>query len=251
MGEWSDFGAARPPIFATAALRMVDALSSHTLLLAMRSGSLAAQLPSWADFEPSIRQVFKLDRPHHCFGVPPQRWAGFHEPQFTGGLAFFLASYCVRQRHARIAAFLTAAFEAAGRQPPLKLSGASAIQKAEAVPEENKVDLIVTATMRTGETVGAVIEAKFGHKLTAGQLPKAVRHARDKRGLTADNSVFLVVLPDRSDIGTRVFSKIGNKLWRSASWWQLMSRFEDALSADADDDGFRAFRRTLWQHAYL
>lgn len=118
-----------------------------------------------------------------------------------------------------------------------------------AVAEEARVDLIVQAVTKEGETFGVVIEAKFGHHLTRGQLPAARRHAAT-RGLTDDNSAFIVVLPDVKDVGSAVFGKHGNRRWRAVSWWSLLTCMEEAIPAAADDRSYRAFRHTLWRQTY-
>lgn len=125
----------------------------------------------------------------------------------------------------------------------------SGIATCEAVAEEARVDLIVQAVTTDGDTIGVVVEAKFGHHLTRGQLPAARRHAAT-RGLTADNAAFIVVLPDVRNVGNAVFGKSGNRQWRAVSWWSLLTGIEAEIMPLADDRSYQAFRHTIWRQTY-
>ena len=192
--------------------------------------------PRWC--ETGLVRLFGLDAAHHCFHSPPHIWTRFHEPQITGGLAHFLNDGPPAQCRARGIAFVTAAAQIAG-QPVATFQRA---HSAFAVAEENRTDLLVTL-YGDGKPTGASIEAKFGHRLTRGQLTKAYKHI-DSLGWELDTAVMLVVAPDAT-----IFPK-KEKKWRSTSWWSLLNAFETCLDPVYDDEDFRRFRRTIWSRAY-
>lgn len=193
-----------------------------------------------------LQRIFSLDRASHCFDEAASSWAALHETQVVRGLSHFLNA---KRDTARLRAFLAAAYAASGKTRLLSALESAALRSAEAIPEKARVDLVVEAVLGDGTKLGVVIEAKLGHQLTRGQLPKAIKYA-GTRGLSDNNTAFLVVLPDIEAVGTQVFSKAGNSTWRATSWWNLLLELERRLPEDADDDAFRGFRHTAWQRAY-
>lgn len=188
--------------------------------------------------EAGLSRLFGIDVSHHCFRSVPHTWTGFHEPQITGGFAHFLNSGTPSQRLSRSVAFIKAAAQAAG----LPTAPYDQAHSAHAAAEENRTDLLVTL-FGDGKPTGASIEAKFGHRLTPGQLPKAFRHV-ERRGWDLDTAVLLVVAPNVTSLPQTT------KRWRSTSWWTLLSALEALLDPVHDCEDFRRFRRTVWHRAY-
>lgn len=241
---WKTLADLPSPRDATGALLVVESRAVSPVLRAIRSGDFGLAA---ARYEcTGLERVFTLDRASHCFDVAPSSWAGFHETQVVRGLSHFLNS---TRDTARVRAFLAAAYASSGDARLLSVLESAVLRGAEAIPEKARVDLVVEAVLADGTKLGVVIEAKLGHHLTRGQLPKAVKHA-GTRELAESNTAFLVVLPDTDAVGTRVFSKSGNQTWRATSWWSLLREFERRLPEEADDDAFRGFRHTAWQRAY-
>lgn len=210
----------------------------------IRSGLPMIGSPAWSLGLWGITSLFSLANPTHCFRVLPHAWARFHEPQVTAGFAYFLNSGPARCRVARALAFVKAAARCAGRN--VSSIDAFDVQTARCVAEENRTDILVE--LRSGSRrVGAAIEAKFGHKLTRGQLPKALRHVRDCDWIVQD-SVLLVVSPDAASLNPAIMRQ--NRNWHAASWWSLLSNLEQLTDPDHDCDDYRRFRRTVWRRAY-
>ena len=201
-----------------------------------------------------IRQLFGLDRGHHCFAAEPHYWAKFHEPQITAGFAYYLDDGGWDRRLMRALALHHAACGCAGGRFP-KLS-AEQVVEAEVIAEEptspaksgpragrGRIDLIVDFTLEDGARIGTALEAKFDHTLTPGQLFKYTQHLRDKRQWVDARSPLLLV-------GRRTTPLKDGARWHTTNWRRFMTLFERELDAAADDDGFRRFRRTLWETAY-
>jgi hypothetical protein len=244
--DWKVLADLQPPPFALDALRRMDARNGHTVLQAIRAGLL---VETTAPAPHAIGNLFGFDRSVHAFDAARHDWTWLREPQITGALAHFLAVGPFAGRSERVRAFLGAAFECAGAEDLIERLAAAEIVAADAVAEESRVDLIVHATTADQERLGLVVEAKFGHHLTPRQLPAAVRYAAIKR-LNSANSAFLVVIPDRRDVGRRIISRPANRAWSPVSWWALLSAFERRLPVHVDDYAFRALRHTIWHQTY-
>lgn len=208
----------------------------------IRRGLPMISAPAW-DPE-GLVALFGLDNPNHCFRVAPHRWATFHEPQITRGFAHFLDIGSRRQRLARAIAFVKAAAVCAGEDPSdVDRFAATSVR---CVAEENRTDILIE--LRHGDQrIGASVEAKFGHRLTRGQLPKALSYAQDERRWTMERSVLIVVAPSDPST-TRMLRR--NSRWRGTSWWSLLRSIEDLTDAETDDEDYRRFRRTVWHRAY-
>lgn len=228
------------------ALRRMDARNGHAVLQALRAGALVR---STAHAPQAIGRLFGFEGRPHAFDAARHDWTWLREPQITGALARLLAAGPFARRSARIRAFLAAAYECAGATGLAERLAGAEIIAAEAVAEEARVDLIVHATVAGAQRLGVVVEAKFGHHLTARQLPAAVRHATTRRLGTA-NAAFIVILPHRSDPRRRILSRPANREWRPVSWWALLAALERRLPADADDEAFRSLRHTIWHQTY-
>lgn len=234
-----------PPRFERDALLTCLRLNGNPAA-AVRTGLPAIPPPVWQQGADALSNLFGLDRPNHCFAAAPHPWARFHEPQITGGFAHFINTRAPRQRLARAVAFVKAAAACAGKD--VAAIDAFGPIAAYCVAEENRTDILIE--LRRGEDrLGAVLEAKFGHRLTQGQLPKALKHARDIRALSMDQSVLLVVAPDVTVLDGRVLRQNHRYGWRATSWWALLDQLE-RFTAPADDCcDYRRFRRTVWHRA--
>jgi hypothetical protein len=244
---WGALSQAQTPSFDEAALWVMARLFGSPILQAVRHEDFHGVTPA-TSVQGALHRTFALNATPHAFDAMPHSWTTFREPQITTGLAYFLGSGPQRGRP-RVQAFLNSAFRTSGAVALTERLGASEVGGTLAKAEEARVDLVVEAALSDGTRTGVVVEAKFCHHLTRGQLPAATRHAVS-RGLTAKNAAFLVVLPDIAMVGTAIFSKVGNRHWRAVSWWDLLLDFERTLDPSADDGQFRAFRRTIWSQSY-
>jgi hypothetical protein len=192
------------------------------------------------DFRPeTINKVFGNNgHEGHAFNAAPLNW-GFvlTEPQVTRGLAHFLnAANTARRRRA----FLTA-LGVEGPADDSRLAGGT-VETEVATGNGGRIDLLMRWSDAQG-THGIVIEAKFGHNISQGQLPKYRNHIVYK----IKNTSFFVIGLQRKKKDDKQFRR--NKSWEYMTWRAVMHRFEVALSRESGGDSdpeFARFRRSVW-----
>ena len=237
-----------------AALIRLARLRSNALMRVIADGSLRFELPpSWDCTRPALDRVFGIDRRHHFLHAAPLEWlqeVRLTEPQITKGFAHFLNADNRTTRTGRIRALLWALG-----------SADSDLREARVTPEASanrkRIDLLIEWTNASSHRRGAVIEAKFEHHVTPGQLPRyrtALKHIeRDYRCEVPDNKqerpLLFIVSPLRDDKVNRALRRQRKKDWRWMSWRSLLLAFDRALHQDHDDDAFRQFRRTHWDRS--
>ena len=202
---------------------------------------------SWPAAAANLQKTFGFDSVNHCFGEASFSWIKPLESQITRGFVHFLTIGSFYQRRERCSAFVRAAFACA--QKDASIDKAWIPIDVCAIAEEGDIDILVQLT--DGENrFGAIIEAKFGHKLTDGQLAKGERHVTAAGGRAWDTarSAFLVIAPTIKDIAPSQLAAAPN--WRPASWWAFLSRLESEMQAGIDCGEYRRFRRTVWRKAY-
>lgn len=243
-GDWRHLGERAPPSFdAGPLLALHRAFAGHRE--AVRDGLRAIPLPPWQTTQAALEAAMGLASPTSSLGCVPHTWASFHEPQFTRGFIHFLMEGAPSQREARCRAFVHAALRCAGKSSQSAMIGPITAVSAE--PEENRIDMLVELE-DAGGRFGAAIEAKFWHRLTKGQLPKAKRHVELSRRWDLHRSAFVVIAPVTEQLDQRMLR--ANQDWRATSWWAFLQCFERELEERHDCDDFRRFRRTIWYHAY-
>lgn len=220
------------------ALRLFGERQRPALDRVLTNGHLEIGESDWLILVEAISETFGLGLKSHCFGVIPYRWARFHEPQITRGLEHFVEACPTSIRAARALAILKSV-EAAS--PSIE---SSAIEHAEAQAEGGRMDLTIVAKLRDGTSIGTVVEAKFGHHLTTGQLPTyKLRSAK-----LADQLTRVVIAPHLSRALKTGLRR--NRTWGFFTWSDFLQRLERHLPETADDLDFRRFRRTIWLQAY-
>ena len=183
-------------------------------------------------------------------GLYPGHKLGFDatEPQITKGIAKFLdPANHGKIGETRLKAFLLALLEGRSKNESLKASLEQAhsfsIQAEKPIPNNNRrIDIFIGWNpLDSKETEyfehGLIIEAKFGHKITAGQLPDYKQHAKKILANVENTALFLLTLS-----GT---ASVRNKDWQPVQWLTLMSRWERSLNDD--DVDFTQFRRFIWK----
>jgi len=243
-GDWRDLRGVDPPAFDAASLYALYGAFAG-IEEAVRTGLPAIPLPSWHTAQGALEDALGLALDTDSLRCLPHAWANFHEPQFTRGFMHFLTEGAASQRQARCRAFVLAALRCAGKSSQLATVGPITAVSAE--PEENRIDMLVELEDADGR-FGAAIEAKFWHRLTKGQLPKAKRHAELSRRWNLNRSALVVIAPVTDQLDQRMLRT--NKDWRATSWWAFLRCFERELEGRHDCDDFRRFRRTIWYHAY-
>lgn len=241
-----------------AALGHLASLLSNALTRVIADGSLRFEhSPNWDCARPALDRVFGLDLRHHFLHAAPLEWlqeVRLTEPQITKGFAYFLNAEDRKIRTGRIRALLRALGSRSGDEDG-RLREASVTPEAPA--NGMRIDLLIEWTDTSGRRRGAVIEAKFGHDITAGQLPGYRIHLerieRDYRKPTnfdpREHPLLFIVSPLRDSKVTRALGRLRKKDWRWMSWRSLLLAYDRVLHPDHDDDTFRQFRRTLWDRA--
>ena len=216
--------------------------SSDALEVAIRQDALRfSETLDWAVGFSALESAFKLNRESHLFRAEPLvPWMTFTEPQLTKGLAYYLKAAEPDTRIARVRALL----EGLGAAE-LGSDMSEVMVTAEAPTSKNKrIDLLIEWNDSSKMRYAAVIEAKFGHDVTSGQLPAYRTHLRK---IARDRQLLAVVSPRPSRSSTRALQR--NRDWRWIAWRDLLVAHERALPVDCDDEGYLQFRRTLWDHA--
>lgn len=246
--EWQPAMLVAPPRYDDAALQSwFDRVDPGPAIRAGLSRSDLPPIPPPEWNREALTRLFGLDRASHSFHAAPHVWAGFHEPQIARGFAHFLNEGCLAQRLARATALVKAALFCAGKDST-SVDEVGLIA-AYAAAEENRTDLLVELR-GAGHKIGALIEAKFNHRLTRRQLPKAMKYVRDKREWILDDSALLVVAPGRANPGDAILRNYRNAEWRATDWASLILAIESFTDAQWDSTDYRRFRRTVWHRAH-
>ena len=133
-------------------------------------------------------------------------------------------------------------------------SASPALRRKHPRGDQRRIDLLLEWQDAAGFDRGAVVEAKFGHHITTGQLStyrkllqKKERRFRKTESASQEKALLFVVSSRRSSHDDNRLAK--NRHWRWISWRSLLLAYDRALEPGDDDDNFRQFRRTLWDRA--
>ena len=244
MGAWRHL-AFSSPSFDSASVRLVSEKLADALTRSIRRGLLPVQPPpGWARARPAIDAAFGTDLSHHLFRVEPVAWVSLTETQITGGFAQFLRVPNRRLRLARARPLLTA----------LGVDLGEAVHDIHVEAEvgtagsrNRRIDLLVTWEIPPGTRYAAVVEAKLdGGSVRRRTLP-AYRQHLTNLGIAQERMELRLVSSRCSNNIRRALRN--NPNWRWLPWRDLLLAYDRALCGDADDDGFRQFRRTAWERA--
>lgn len=209
--------------------------------------SLSDKLDSWqqaaqlrASMLPTVlHAVFATDRPDHAFQQEPLRWGfGLTEPMATKTLAKLLSAGYGEMRARRIRAFL----QAIGL--PEGCASLQALERCRVFAEHDRIDLKLVWKDDAGQDVVVIIEAKFGHKITKGQLSDywaAVNRTHKRPPLAS----ILLTLDDS------VREALKNKQrtnWKQVDWRAFCLRFE-RLRPVEHNAALQMFLITLWHRS--
>ena len=179
-------------------------------------------------------------------GISSGRMLGFNptEPQITKGLAKFLQpTNTSNTGKARLKSFLLALLKrgsVTNQQliKSLESDKVCSLIVSEEVQVKNgkRIDLLITWNPLAKNTFeyGVIIETKFGHQVTAGQLPIYRSHAQK---IIKNKALILLTLDGKPSRN--------NREWQPMQWFTFMARWEKSL--DDKDIDFTAFRRFIWQ----
>ena len=205
--------------------------------------------PDWTQCRDAMARVFGLDLPHHLFHADPVTWVMMTEPQATKAFAQFLNAEERTLRSKRIQAFLRALGYRRGEGSE-DLCAPRATSEA-STNNQQRIDLLLEWRDAEGFLRGAAVEAKFGHRILSGTLSEYRKHLLQiERSYRAEpvrrqkRPLLFVVSSWFRHHDENALCK--NRDWRWISWRSLLLAFDRALDERHDDDGFRQFRRTLW-----
>ena len=162
------------------------------------------------------------------------------EPQATQGLVDCLVAGPPSLQRQKLIIFLNAlpiAPERVAEFERLSLNKNFSCHVAAEVQTHNGKRIDILIDWQCGDISGAVaIEAKFNHKVTAGQLPAYRQYCKRKF-----NTYDLILLTLDGSRSTR------NKDWKPVSWLSLLIRMEKQLSdAQYTNSVFASYRAMLW-----
>ena len=236
----------------------LESISSSLTGAMMRaiSGKLldARYLSDWGQSRHAMANTFGFALPHHLFHALPVKWVQLTEPQATKAFAEFLnADEQTIRRRRRIQAFLRAL--GSGREMSNIVLHKAYVSAEASAGKGKRIDLLLGWKDTAGFDRGAVVEGKFGHSITPGQLKtykqylrKTIeRRYRKSQSTAAETPLLYVVSSRRRPHDEKKLKQ--NKGWRWISWRSLLIAFDRVLEPDDDDYEFRQFRRTLWDRA--
>ncbi|WP_327460788.1 hypothetical protein [Sphingomonas sp.] len=191
----------------------------------------------------AVIRFYGLGHSNHSFDHSPYEWLCMTEVQATKGLAHFL-----EQDPERIQSFLQALLPGWGIWSCLEDLRA----QAEVPAGTGRIDLLITGKANGG-IWGAVIEAKFGHKLKTNRLNDYAQYGADI-GLRFDGpqptgALLILGRSSGKDVRSRL-SRLRKWKWRFVDWSTLLRRWEQRPSPLTGDQEFGRFRRTLWETAH-
>lgn len=238
-----------------------DALRGFSVLLSGAFGRAVQdrllrvrQLPGWRQARQAIEDVFGFSHAHHFFHAAPLGWVTWvwlTEPQVTKAIAHLLHSEDPVTRGGRVQALLSALGSRMEGVP----GKAGVTAEALVAGQQQRMDLLVEWQDRQGFDRAAVIEAKFGHGVTAGQLPTyrghllrvERRYRRAEHHGELEAPLLFIVSSGYRKGDARALAR--NRDWRWKSWRSLLLAYDRFLDPQHDDEDFRRFRRTLWDRA--
>ncbi len=215
--------------------------------------SLAAMpVHPWSELKQKVKRFYgDIESPRHAFSVEPLDWGRrLLERQVTETLCNYLDPKTDSHAATRCAVFLQTLFD---------LSGASPIDTAKAdrtglriVAEHRitwrkklrRIDLLIEM-MQEGRRQATVVEFKFEHHATEGQLNDIEKWTNKKYD---EWSLFFIA----PDISAQKNIQDQYRNWKVLSWHTLLRRLEmnmQTASAKVDNEQYRFFRRNMFRRA--
>ena len=215
--------------------------------------SLAAMpVHPWAELKQDVKRFYgDIESPGHAFSVEPLDWGGrLLERQVTETLCNYLDPKSDSHAAARCAVFLQTLFALSGAPPidttkadrtGLRIVGEHQIAWRK---KPRRIDLLIEMKWE-GRMQAAVVEFKFEHRATKGQLDDIQKWANKKYD---EISLFFIV----PDISAHKNIQDQYPDWKVLSWHTLLRRLEmnmQAASAKVDNEQYRFFRRNMFRRA--
>lgn len=155
--------------------------------------------PLWSRAERALVAYYPSPTEGSCLAAEPLLWIDLQEPQVTRGLAHFVNAGPREIRIARTWALLHALRRLRSPERDEFPVALDRVRNAHVVAEGaanvgRRIDLVAWIETPEGDRYGAVLEAKFAHQLTRGQLGAYERAAaQPPYCLSPERTVFAVV----------------------------------------------------------
>ena len=196
--------------------------------------------PDWIKGLLSLRTTFGLEHEFHLFKVEMSDGADkLKETYATKQLAQFLDTYDEVVRKGRVCALL----KTLGVSEDVINISEVQVKDEELTTGNKRIDVIVKWKDSSGNECVAVIEAKFDHHLTPGQLETYRRHVRS---IPKNRRWLVIVSPQRTRDVDESLKKRGNREWVWLSWHDLLLAHERNLADEFDSIDYLHFRRKIW-----
>ena len=237
--EWDALADPAPQVrtaFDPECLAAHEAMTRSRVLGALRLAPSLTQ-PRTVDLNQDVLEiVFGSFGPDHAFHSFTPDWGiELSEPQATRGLAYLLGRGSGKLRAARIRAFLEAL-----KVPNLPDDGI--LERAKVLAEQDRIDLEIRFPAAPNDRLRVVIvEAKFRHQLTEGQL-RSYRNARLNDAFVPEPDCRIVGLTPEAGRGRR-----GRQIhqWPVLPWRDVWLQFEKRRPRETDAQ-LATFMSWLW-----
>lgn len=198
--------------------------------------------PSLPEGRSSIMDQFGLHDENHFLHARPFEWANFHESQITKGFEYFLNEDNKEGHRRRISAFLQT-FGIADFDEKQNCQ----IETEAHAGERRRIDLQILWERPEHNKNALIIEAKFGHEITAGQLDSYEDHMLEELQICQQNLHLFVLSPGSIQKHSDAVAATDN--WKEITWFRFLISYEKFLPHSADSEEFRRFRRTVWRRS--
>nr|WP_319514940.1 hypothetical protein [uncultured Cohaesibacter sp.] len=187
----------------------------------------------------------------NAYSTPCPSW-GFlpTEPQITKGWAYFISDGLTdSEKRLVVSHFCNSMCRSSGLYgPAICVEGAYDIEVRSEEPSGAKfIDLFISWKDINEKQDGFIVELKFDHKLTNGQLPCYRRLAKSMFYQGLNNRLFVIEPRTRT---STLRSLRNNKDWRLTNWDAFLREFErnlPSVGSDHRNQKFAAFRRIIWE----
>lgn len=180
----------------------------------------------------SVERFFGLGRVDHFFHAPELGWdMNLREPMATKCLVGLLGTGHRGLRHLRIKAFLGAL-----GVPESDLDGD--LGRCVVVAERKRIDMSFTWSRASGEKASVIVEAKFGHKITKGQLSRYRKAIKPK----PSHSILLTI----NEANKNELHHTQKSIWRQVNWSDALLSFERSRPVESNMS-LQIFLRSLWR----
>ena len=234
------------PSFDTA---LTEFILQHFGTLLANSERVACQPDLASGFDANaVTEYFGGLGHNHALSLSTTFGFNLHEPQVSAGIANFCdAAYQPELKTERCRATVKALLAS----EPDKSDYLESLESAcsfEVVAEQRidkgsmRMDLLFVWFDADRRPFRLVVEMKFGHVLTAGQLEK---YGRDALNKVRHPSHLRLVLLSMDGAFEQADQRSLKEIWRPISWLNFLRRWDARLSDDADTT-FRIFRRQVW-----